>query len=248
MIFERMIFMRKKMAKMYETLRKMNNRMGNISIVPTYNSEGTFVIKKEMVFLDPIRTFEDLAICYASDYSMWNETRVFNRRLGANVKCLSDEHKQFLKSNIGNSNFWWFNDMSFNKNSPFRVIRERLLEFGGEAVCIPHKEDSFTIHDELLLEFGQLLFCNKNYITPICDCVKNPNDDEEIENLRQHYVDNVMGREIFKCFGYRLNNDGIWRETWFFYNQETDEIIDLTSERFTTCIYGCVVDRLKKRI
>lgn len=132
--------MKAKMGTMYDKIRSMNRRMGNVVIKVEKEVGET---KETVRTLKPIKSIDSLKEMYEGEDSDFirKEFAIFNDRLNNNMEPISDHYKEMLESEINNPRFWWYHDTqdsnSYNEKSPFRVIIKRLLQFGGEAVCIP---------------------------------------------------------------------------------------------------------------
>ena len=244
--------MKAKMGTMYDKIRSMNRRMGNVVIKVEKEVGETKETVRTLITLKPIKSIDSLKEMYEGEYSDFirKEYALFNDRLNNNMEPISDHHKEMLEEEINNPRFWWYHDTqdrnSYNKKSPFRVIIKRLLQFGGEAVCIPRLEETYRLEDELLVEFGQLFMCNKNYLTPVADSVIDKDDDFAVDNFIAKLFENMGENTYVVCHGYALCNDSIWRQCDFIYNKETNELIDLSKYHNSICFYGYAFDTVIK--
>lgn len=124
---------------------------------------------------------------------------------------------------------FWFGD-NLKKNDKLYPLREKLLSFGGEAVCLPpYEEDLMDI-----LENGQFWFGSgaKRMKGRACQCHNNS---------RKLYDRNKKDFDIRICTGYALSDDGMWRQhSWLVLHKErSNQIIETTEPRIG--YYGFVM-------
>lgn len=122
----------------------------------------------------------------------------------------------------------YFNDKSQHLTRLF-ALRDKILTFGGEEVCLPRTEDDldaiesdsqFWYGHNVMLRKGQPSHCHQNIA---CQYLGNP-------------------KHLKICTGYALTDDGIWRQhTWglFTYKTKPDLIVESTIPRLA--YYGVVL-------
>ncbi len=109
------------------------------------------------------------------------------------------------------------------------TLSEKILTFGGNAVCIPEPEEDY----ENIMEYGQFWFGKgaKMMKGRPSQCHKNSCDLWE-QNKRNTRI----------CTGYALSSDGIWRQhSWLLlFKAYSNQIIETTVKR--VAYFGFVMD------
>ncbi len=118
--------------------------------------------------------------------------------------------------------FWWYGNNLKKKNNPkMYSLREKLLSFGGESVCLPAYEEDI---DNILLH-GQFWFGSnaKKIKGEPCRCHSNS---------CKYYL-NAKKEDVRICTGYALSEDGMWRQhTWVIaHKARSNQIIETTEPR-----------------
>lgn len=139
---------------------------------------------------------------------------------------IDKEWKQNLK------NFWWATN-SICKPVPntekeaedlrkMFALRDRLLEFGGEEVCLPAPDDRDAIVERgsfcsAIMECGQFFYGDGEHVSFVPDgnFARCASDAANVENKCAD-----SGR---MCAGYGLTSDGMWRQhVWFVFPEKED--------------------------
>lgn len=112
-------------------------------------------------------------------------------------------------------------------------LRQRLLSFGGEAVCLP--EEDMCI--QKTLRYGQLWFGDQAQYIPMkkSQC-----------HLNSLFLTEGDNPNLYMCTGYALSEDGMWREhSWVIDRENLDnKIIETTTRR--VLYYGYVLNSYER--
>lgn len=155
--------------------------------------------------------------------------------LDLNCIPLEEERKELI------SKLWWSNGYKGSyEGIPYwkeaLEAKKRLLEFGGEDVCMPFVDDDILG----VLERGQFWEWSSNRVKKVegipSECHKNSS------LLWKCNKDKV---NIKICTGYGLSDDGLWRQhSWTVYlDTDGPKIVETTEERLA--YYGFVLTEIE---
>ena len=195
----------------------MQNEKTTQELIDIRNACGSRVILDDKSCIAPIddKAFFDKCLIYSERKNLHAKNTVA-------WKTMSDEWKEHCRNN-----FFWFQDTLEEAKRIFPEMDERLfelkarlLDFAGEAVCLPGYEEDL----ENILEYGQFwLGYNAERIPgESCQCHKNSallwRENKEITNI---------------CTGYALSEDGMWRQhSWLIHRKpRSNKIVETTRPR-----------------
>lgn len=129
---------------------------------------------------------------------------------------------------------WWgtgYKGSLFSTNPDILKLRDHLLAFGGEEVCLPVKEPDLNN----ILQYGQL-WTGRPVRT-----IKGDRSQCH-RNVAYLWHTNQENGNIFICTGYALSDDGMWRQhSWaLILDQNKREIVETTKKR--VAYYGYAMD------
>lgn len=132
------------------------------------------------------------------------------------------------------NHFWWgtgyTGDMPAVKPDLLK-LRDRLLGFGGEEVCLPVNEPDI----DNILQYGQLWSGRP---------VRLMKGKESQCHQNSAYLWNVnrTNSKIFICTGYALSDDGMWRQHSWVLLLDGDRRILIETTKKRVAYYGFVMD------
>lgn len=159
-------------------------------------------------------TFDKCLIC--------SETK--NQKIKDSVKCqpMDDDWKTRCKEDM-----FWFQDtledmkkMHPSMDERLFDLRQKLLDFAGEAVCLPVYEEDL----DNILNYGQFWVGNNIKLMR-----GEPNQcHANSANLWEQNKDTTR-----ICTGYALSNDGMWRQhSWLIWHKaRSNQIVETTVKR-----------------
>ena len=195
----------------------MQNEKTVQELVNIRNACGSRVILDGKSVIAPIddKAFFDKCLMYSESKNLHAKNTVAWRPM-------PDNWKERCRSNS-----FWFQDTVAEAKKMFPGMDEhlfelkaRLLDFAGEAVCLPGYEEDL----ENILEYGQFwLGYNAERIPgEPCQCHENSallwRENKEITNI---------------CTGYALSEDGMWRQhSWLIHRKpRSNKIVETTMQR-----------------
>lgn len=127
-------------------------------------------------------------------------------------------------------NEWWAKntDISLSKRQEkLIVLRDYLLEFGGEQVCLPRDEEDLN----KIMDFGQLWYGDIAILKQGLPnaCHRNAARLWEIEN------------DIFIATGYALSEDGIWRQHSWCVKSSAEKPIIIETTTLRVAYFGFIM-------
>ena len=195
----------------------MQNEKTVQELVNIRNACGSRVILDGKSVIAPIddKAFFDKCLMYSESKNLHAKNTVAWRPM-------PDNWKERCRSNS-----FWFQDTVAEAKKMFPGMDEhmfelkaRLLDFAGEAVCLPGYEEDL----ENILEYGQFwLGYNAERIPgEPCQCHENSallwRENRDITNI---------------CTGYALSEDGMWRQhSWLIHRKpRSNKIVETTRPR-----------------
>lgn len=195
----------------------MQNEKTVQELVNIRNACGSRVILDGKSVIAPIddKAFFDKCLMYSESKNLHAKNTVAWRPM-------TDNWKERCRSNS-----FWFQDTVAEAKKMFPGMDEhlfelkaRLLDFAGEAVCLPGYEEDL----ENILEYGQFwLGYNAERIPgEPCQCHENSallwRENRDITNI---------------CTGYALSEDGMWRQhSWLIHRKpRSNKIVETTRPR-----------------
>ena len=181
------------------------------------NKCGTRVVKDGVSQILPILCKADF-----DKYVIYSEAKSSNIKAGLKCRPMSDEWKNRCRET-----FFWFQEtlkemkkMHPRMNNKMFKLREHLLEFAGESVCLPGYEEDL----ENILQYGQFWIGNnvKKMRGTASRC--HSNSSRLWENNREN---------CRICTGYALSEDGMWRQhSWVVWMKaRSNQIVETTEPR-----------------
>ncbi len=204
--------------------KQYNIRKDRASLMDRFGSRVAF--EKGGSVIMPIYCADDLKKGYI--FSKQKHERLFQRVAEARMD------KEWLDRV---RNIWWGKtaDEILKDNPGLKqlvAIRERLLEFGGDAVCMPYGSDEDT---PAIYEFGQLW-------SGISAKMMKGQPSMCHTNACELWALNKKDHDVHICTGYALSEDGMWREhSWLIKKTPRSyQLIETTKKRLL--YYGYVLD------
>lgn len=162
-----------------------------------------------------IRAINDRAML--EDYYVYSENKhasVMNR---LNIPGMSESWKEHLRADTTGAYDWFEKPL---KNPKLSELRDRLLAFCGDSVCLAFEEPDIDI----ILERGQFWFGHNAKRMEGRDCKCH-------SNACNLYRQNRETTRI--CTGYALSKDGMWRQhSWLIFKKSrSNQIIETTEPR-----------------
>ena len=186
-------------------------------LIVTRNACGSRIVLDGKSCIAPIddKAFFDKCLMYSDSKNLHAKNTVAWRPM-------SDDWKEQCRSNS-----FWFQDTVAEAKKMFPGMDERLfelkarlLDFAGEAVCLPPYEEDL----ENILEYGQFwLEYNAEMVKgEACQCHKNS------ARVWQKNKDKTV-----ICTGYALSADGMWRQhSWLIHRKpRSNRIVETTRPR-----------------
>lgn len=179
--------------------------------------------KTEFINLEPIRNIQR----YTHHIAIFD---YYSSLVSKSLIPMSDSWKETIADK------WWFQkEEKLYIDHRLYKLRNRLLEFGGDAVCLPDEEPDI----ENILKFGQLWF-GKNSIqidgepsschTNVCRVWKS-------ENLNPSIND-----KLYICTGYALSADSMWRShSWLMKKDHSGRNVILETTEPRLYYYGYIM-------
>lgn len=153
---------------------------------------------------------------------MYSESKNLHAKNTVAWRPMPDNWKERCRSNS-----FWFQDTVAEAKKMFPGMDEhlfelkaRLLDFAGDAVCLPGYEEDL----ENILEYGQfwLVYNAERIPGEPCQCHENSallwRENRDITNI---------------CTGYALSEDGMWRQhSWLIHRKpRSNKIVETTRPR-----------------
>lgn len=171
-----------------------------------------------------------------TDREMFDKCLIYSKtksdRIKSTIKCtpMNEEWKATCKERS-----FWFQDtldnmkkMCPNMDDKMFDLRKKLLDFAGEAVCLPPVDEDINN----ILNYGQFWVGNniKLMLGEPCHCHSNS------ANLWEQNKDATR-----ICTGYALSDDGMWRQhSWLIWHKaRSNQIVETTVKRIA--YYGFVM-------
>lgn len=153
---------------------------------------------------------------------MYSESKNMHAKNTVAWKPMSDDWKERCRSN----SFWFQNTVAEAKkmfpemDERLFELKARLLDFAGDAVCLPGYEEDL----EDILEYGQfwLGYNAERMRGEACQCHAN-----SARIWEQNQDKSVI------CTGYALSADGMWRQhSWLIHRKpRSNKIVETTRPR-----------------
>ena len=208
----------------YTEVFNMNDTSLPEDIGETFMFQEQFGTEMEVMdgtkLIMPIRSVEESKIGYIGDRKHDKEYRESLKTIP-----IDDEWKEFIKAKD------WYHATKGKLPTNLEVIRDKLLAFAGEEVCLFQGEDVDTLN---ILHCGQFWFGKDATI-------------KQMENSRCH--DNslelwgedrrMLSWNIHLCTGFALSDDGMWRRHSWCIRKDNRTIIETTTPRIL--YYGYVL-------
>lgn len=198
----------------------MQNEKTTQELINIRNACGSRVVVDGKSVIAPIddKTFFDKCLMYSESKNLHAKNTVAWRPM-------SDDWKERCRSNS-----FWFQDTVAEAKKMFPEMDERLfelkarlLDFAGDAVCLPPYEEDL----ENILEYGQFwLGYNaermRGEACQACQCHAN-----SARIWEQNQDKSVI------CTGYALSADGMWRQhSWLIHRKaRSNKIVETTRPR-----------------
>jgi hypothetical protein len=129
----------------------------------------------------------------------------------------------------------WYHETRGELTPNMEAIRDKLLDFAGQEVCILHGDDRDT---ENILHCGQFWFGKLSEMTTDDRFRMRNQCHANSIKLYQEYKDK---RDIHFCTGFALSDDGMWREHSWCISRDSGESIVIETTEPRILYYGYVI-------
>lgn len=172
---------------------------------------GSRVVKDGKSKVVPIRDAEELQNVFLQGTKRDAKIRAFLQ----SVQPMDKEWKERIQKD-----FWWGRkDPEPGIDPILYKLRDKLLSFGGESVCLTFGEEDA----EEILTFGQFWHGYRAF--------REKGQDSHCHENSLYLARHVEGYKL--CTGYALSDDGMWRQhSWCIYKApQTVRIVETTVPR-----------------